>query len=432
MAHDTAPAARTDHGGQAAASGALNIGFIPLVDCAPLVVAHEKGFARDEGLELTLTRETSWANIRDRVALGHFDAAHMLGPIPIASSLGIGRPPVAMVAPFSLGLGGNAITLRTSLFDAMRDIASNDSDAFHRLDPLAVGLALRHVLQRRQAAGYEAPTLGIVHPFSGHNYELRYWLAASGIDPDADVRLTVLPPSMTVDGLIEGQIDGFCAGEPWNSLAVEAGAGVMAVTKSALWRQGPEKVLGLRAEFTQRFPTQTAALVRALSRAAEWAGDANHRDELAALLASPAYIGVSAEIILRALEGRVVRICGEAASPVEDFLVFHRHAANFPWASHALWFYAQMVRWGHVAHTPANADVVRGVYRPDLYRSALAFTGADLPRASAKVEGALRRQTPVASRLGTMMLGPDGFFDGRLFDPERLDQYIASFAVYPD
>ncbi len=424
-------AASTQHGsriGEGADAGSLTLGFIPLVDCAPLVVAADKGFARDEGLALTLVREVSWANIRDRVALGHFDAAHMLGPMPIASSLGVGRPPVAMVAPFSLGLGGNAITLSADLFRAMGETPAGQTDAFRSFEPSVMGQAFAAALRERRAAGDEPPTLAIVHPLSGHNYELRYWLAAAGLDPDADVRLTVLPPSMMVDGLVERQIDGFCAGEPWNSLAVETGAGVLAVTKSALWRQGPEKVLGLRAEFTERYPEQTAALLRALSRSARWAGQPENQAELAFLLARPDYVGTPAPIIERALEGRLRRVSGRSAEGVPDFLVFHRHAANFPWLSHALWFYAQMVRWGHVEHTPNHVDTARRVYRPDLYRAALSSTRTDLPRASAKIEGALQHPTPVASRFGTLTLGPDGFFDGRLFDPEQLDQYLGSFA----
>ncbi len=429
MADEPARSVEGEQAGSGAEAGALVLGFIPLVDCAPLVVAAEKGFARREGLELTLVREVSWANIRDRVALGHFDAAHMLGPMPIASSLGLGRPPVAMVAPCSLALGGNAITLSTDLFSAMSDTADGRTERFRRFDPTAVGCALAAVLRTRQAAGRGPPTLAIVHPFSGHNYELRYWLAAAGLDPDADVRLTVLPPSMMVDGMVERQIDGFCAGEPWNSLAVDAAAGVIAVTKSALWRQGPEKVLGLRAEFAERFPAQTASLVRALFQAARWAGEPQNGAELAALLADPAYLDAPAAIIERALQGRLTRMPGQAAEEVPDFLVFHRHAANFPWLSHALWFYAQMVRWGHVEHTAEHAEAARRVYRPDLYRAALAAIGADLPRASAKVEGSLQHPTPVASRLGMMTLGPDGFFDGRVFDPDQLDRYIGSFAI---
>ena len=408
--------------GESAAS--LTLGFIPLVDCAPLVVAHEKGFAANEGLSLQLVRETSWANIRDRVMVGHFDAAHMLGPMPIASTLGIGHVEAPMIAPFSLGLGGNAITFSPAVFAEMEAMGANLVQG-----PMEMGQALASVVSQRRASGEAALTLAVVHPFSGHNYELRYWLATVGVDPDHDVRIVVLPPSFMVDAVLGRRIDGFCVGEPWNSLAVEAGAGVIAVAKSALWRQGPEKVLGFRADFAQRRPERLAALLRALYKAAEWAGRAANHPELSRILSAPAYLGAPAEIIARALSGALVRIAGATAPPIPDFLVFHDHAANFPWQSHSLWFYSQMVRWGQVAYSPALAQKAREVYRPDLYRAALAETGIDLPRASAKVEGALKTATPVASRNGAMTLGPDGFFDGRLFDPDEIEAYLKSFGV---
>ncbi len=401
----------------------LTLGFIPLVDCAPLVVAKEKGFAAAEGLALSLARETSWANIRDRVMVGHFDAAHMLGPMPIASTLGLGHVEAPMIAPFSLSLGGNAITLSTALFAAMQQAGAQlDSP------PAAMGQALAKVVARRAERGDAPLVFATVHPFSSHNYELRYWLASAGIDPDRDVRLVVLPPSLMVDAALERQVDGFCVGEPWNSLAAQKGAGVIAVTKSALWRQGPEKVLGFRADFAERKPELLAALLRAAYRAAEWAGRAENNAELAELLASPAYVGAPAAVIARALSGRL-REAGGDARPIPDFLSFHDNAANFPWQSHSLWFFSQMVRWGQIAYSPALAEKARQVYRPDLYRAALADIGVDLPRASAKVEGALTARTPVASRKGSMMLGPDGFFDGRLFDPDRMEDYLRSFGV---
>ena len=406
-------------------SGApLTLGFIPLVDCAPLVVAREKGFAAAEGLSLSLVREKSWANIRDRVMLGHFDAAQMLGPMPIASTLGIGHVATPMIAPFSLGLGGNAITISPVVFAEMAAAGASLASG-----PAEMGKALASVVARRRNGGGAPLTLAVVHPFSGHNYELRYWLAAAGIDPDHDVRIIVLPPSFMVNAVLDRQIDGFCVGEPWNSLAVEAGAGVIAVTKSSLWRQGPEKVLGFRADFAERWPERLAALLRAVYRAAEWAGRSENHDELGKMLAAPEYLAAPAEIIGRALSGRLVRIAGAASDPIPDFLVFHDHAANFPWQSHSLWFYSQMVRWGQIAYSPALAGEARQVYRPDLYRAALAGAGIDLPRASAKVEGALKTATPVASRNGAMVLGPDGFFDGRLFDPDEIEAYLKSFGV---
>jgi ABC-type nitrate/sulfonate/bicarbonate transport system substrate-binding protein len=379
----------------------LTLGFIPLVDCAPLVVAKEKGFAADEGLSLELVRETSWANIRDRVMVGHFDAAHMLAPMPIASTLGIGHAETPMIAPFSLGLGGNAITFSASVYAEMAAAGARLA-----MGPAQMGQALAKVVTGRRDRGDAMLTLAVVHPFSGHNYELRYWLAVAEIDPDQEVRIIVLPPASMAAALLERQIDGFWVGEPWNSLAVEAGAGVIAVTKSALWRQGPEKVLGFRADFVQRWPERLSAFLRALYKAAEWAGRTENHRELGRILASPDYLDAPAEIVGRALSGNLVRIFGGAPEPIPDFLVFHDHAANFPWQSHSFWFYSQMVRWGQAAYSLASAEKARQVYRPDLLSRR---AGADRDRLAARERQGRRRlegRHPGRIRNGAMILGP--------------------------
>ena len=393
----------------------LTLGFMRLIDAAPLIAAKAFGFADAEGLDLTLVRETSWANIRDRVGVGHFDAAQMLAPMPLAATLGLGCAPTPTIAPFALGLGGNAITLSNALVAELAAPA--------QAGPGEQARALALALRKRAAPA----TFAVVHPFSAHNYELRYWLAFAGIDPDRDARLVVVPPSRMNEELSEGRIDGFCAGEPWNSLAVEAGLGAIVAVKSALWRQGPDKVLGLRADFAEARPETLRRLLRALHAAAAFASAPENHERLAGVLAQAQHVDAPGEIVLRALQGRIVWRKGEAARLAPDFLEFHAHAANFPWRSHALWFAAQMARWGQIAPSAENFAKAGAVYRPDLYRSALADL-ADAPRADAKVEGALERPTPVGSRRGQMTLGPDGFFDGRRFDPDRIEAYLADLA----
>lgn len=408
--------------GTAGCPTTVRIGFIPLVDCALPVVAAHKNFAAREGLRLELVRESSWANIRDRVVLGHFDAAHMLAPMPIAASLKIGHLTVPMAAPLALGLGGNAITVSTGLWRAMGRAPG--------APPQETAAALAAVVAVRARAGQPPLTFAMVYPFSCHNYELRYWLASAGIHPDRDVRLVVVPPPLMGDALNAGQIDGFCVGEPWNSLAVAAGTGVIAATKAELWRHSPEKVLGLSAAWAERHPDRVAALIRALTAAAAWADDPAHHDELAELLADPAHVGAPAAVIAGALSGRLPLVPGGAAVRIPDFLVFSRSAATFPWASHALWFYSQMVRWGQTPLSAEGIAIARRTYRPDLYRAALKGTALALPSASMKVEGALDRPTPVASSTGTLVLGPDGFFDGRRFDPDQFEAYLGGFAIH--
>jgi ABC-type nitrate/sulfonate/bicarbonate transport system substrate-binding protein len=389
----------------------ISAGFLPLLDSLVLIMAREKGFAEAEGIELNLMRETSWANIRDRIAVGHFDVAHMLAPMPIAAALGLTPISVPLVAPMALGLGGNAVTVRAELWAQL--------DAPADLDARGVGAALARYI------GKNKPKLrfGVVHPYSGHNYELRYWLAGSGIHPDRNVEIVVLPPPLLPDALMSGAIDGYCVGEPWNSVGVASGAGRIATVKAAIWRSSPEKVLGTTEGWAAHNPEMLAALLRALYRAAEWCGDADHHAEAAEILSRPSYLDLPAELLERGLSGRL-HVAPDEDILVEDFFIPHDRAATFPWSSHALWFYSQMVRWGHVPHSEANARRAEASFRPDLYRAAIAPLGVPVPSANAKVEGALTRPTPVGVTRGTMHLGPDGFFDGRVFDPADLGGYI--------
>ncbi|MBX3529664.1 MAG: ABC transporter substrate-binding protein [Rhizobiaceae bacterium] len=396
----------------------ITAGFMPLFDSAVLVAAREIGFAAKEGVELRLVRETSWANIRDRIAIGHFDVAHMLGPMPLACNLGLTPLASDTIVPFSLGLGGNCITVSNAVWATMAD-----HGALPDLDPARNGAALRETIRARAAAGEAPLRFAVTHPHSGHNYELRYWLAGCGVDPAREIEIVIVPPPFMADALAAGRIDGYCAGEPWNSVAVEAGTGRIATVKAAIWRNSPEKVLGVRKAWANAQPDALAALLRALHHAARWCQDADNHAELTALMAQPALLGQKAGIQMRALTG-MLDVGGETTRKVEDFFLPFGKAANFPWKSHALWFYTQMVRWGDVRHTAANASVARDCYRPDLYRAALKPLGVALPGANAKVEGALTAATPVGSAGASLVLGPDGFFDGRIFDPDALDAYI--------
>jgi len=373
----------------------LVIGFIPLLDCASLVVAAERGFAAEEGLDLRLVRETSWANIRDRIIVGQFDAAHMLAPMPLAAALGIGHVKTPLIAPFSLGLGGNAITVSLPLWEQMVGEGATTGE----FSPKQAE-ALRRVIAARKS---DPLTLGMVYPFSCHNYELRYWLASAGIDPDKDVRLTVIPPPFLVDALRSGQIDGFCVGEPWNSVAVDAGVGAIVTPTTALWPLSPEKVLGCRTEWAERYPGELAALLRALYRAARWLEIPGNHAEVARLLAEPRYVGTSAGLLHRALAGQLALLPGAEPTSLKDFFVPARHQASFPWVSQALWMYTQMVSWRQTEHSLEHLAAVRRTYRPDLYRAALAGLDPSIPTTDLKTER---------------------FFDGRSFDPEELTSWL--------
>ncbi|MGH6865359.1 MAG: CmpA/NrtA family ABC transporter substrate-binding protein [Methyloceanibacter sp.] len=397
----------------------ITAGFMPLLDSALLVAAKERGFAEGEGVDLTLLRETSWANIRDRLAVGHFQVAHMLAPMPIACNLGLTPLASRTIVPMALGLGGNAVSVSNALWGEMEKHGARGD-----LDPARAGAALKTVVAPRANAKRTLLRFAVVHPHSGHNYELRYWLAACGIDPSREVEIVILPPPLMADALGAGTIDGYCVGEPWSTAAVVAGRGHIATVKAAIWKGSPEKVLGAQALWAGNHPEALTALLRAVYRSAVWCADPANREELAAILSRPTYVGRPAEWLLPALTGRIGVGDGETVV-VDEFFVPLAKAATFPWKSHALWLYTQMVRWGQIAHDKANESVARETYRPEFYRAALEPLGVALPGANAKVEGALKRATPVGSAGASLTLGPDGFFDGGLFDPDKIDGYIA-------
>jgi len=381
-------------------SSVIVAGFIPLLDCAPLVVASECGFAQNEGIELTLVRETSWANIRDRIVVGHFDVAHMLGPMAVASTLGIGHLKVPIVAPFSFGLGGNAITVSLALW---RDMTLHGAGV--SASPAVQGAALKQVVAERMASKRPPLTFAMVYPFSSHNYLLRYWLASCGIDPDQDVRLVVLPPPLLVDAMREGQIDGFCVGEPWNSLAVSVGVGCIVAATAAIWRHAPEKVLACRHEWAQRSPDRLQRLLRALSKAAHWCAAPENRRELARLLSDPRYVGAPADILSRGLSNELGLIPAGAPRAIPYFYEVAGHRANYPLRSHALWFYSQMVRWKQIEYSEELQAAATETYRPDIYHAALQLDELEIPSASREDRG---------------------FFDEIPFDASDIRRYLSS------
>jgi two-component system, oxyanion-binding sensor len=402
----------------------ITAGFMPLLDSAILIAAMEMGFAETEGVDLRLVKERSWANIRDRIAVEHFDMAHMLAPMPIAANLGLTPQALTLMAPFALGLGGNAVTVSTALWRKMEQFGEAAVG-----DPAKVGRALQQVVKAQGTQGYTALKFAVVHPYSGHNYELRYWLAACGINPDKDIEIVVVPPPLMSNALRDGTIDGFCVGEPWNSVAVNAGVGRIITVKSAIWRSSPEKVLGVRLNWAKANSEKLNALLRSLFRAAEWCGNPQNHQMLADVLAKESYIGVPALTILKGLTGNLDLADTpqfKTSQSVVNFFDPVDRAATFPWQSHALWFYSQMVRWGQIPHSQANVEIAKNSYRPDIYRLALKPLGVTLPGANAKVEGALLSPAAFGTTQGNLVLGPDGFFDGMTFDPDNIDEYILS------
>ncbi len=402
-------------------SSELTVGFLPLVDACLPILAREHGFAEAEGLSLRLVKDMSWATVLDRLLYGHSDAAHMIAPLAIATTLGRGRPAQPLSVPFVLGLNGNAITTTPEL-------ASRVRPAGQLGDPAKVGAALAVVARERLAEGNPL-RFGVVHRYSSHNYMLRYWLAACGIAPDKDVEITTVAPPFCADALEAGEVDAICVGEPWNSVAVERGVGEIVLLTAQIWRRGVEKVLALREPVMEERRGEIEGLIRALVRAARHFVDPQNWDANAAILARPEYLDGSAKLIRHAIADQLLIARGGKLFHYPDFMFQYREAANFPWVSQAEWLYTQMLRWdvsGDGMVKSGDAAKAAHVFRPDVYRSALSGTDEPLPGASSKVEGSLSQTTMVGTQQGIMTLESNNFFDGGVFDPADLKGYLAS------
>lgn len=399
-------------------SAELTIGFLPLVDACLPILAHEHGFAEAEGLSLRLVRDMSWATVLDRLLYGHSDAAHLVAPLAIATTLGRGRPAVPLSVPFVLGLNGNAITLRNLLADA---IAPHGSLA----DPAAAGTMLAKVAKARLREGRPL-RFGVVHRYSSHNYMLRYWLAACGIAPDRDVEIATVAPPFCADALESGEVDGICVGEPWNSVAVERGAGRIVLVTAQVWRRGVEKVLAMREPVLEDRRPDVEGLVRALIKAGRHFVDPANWETNSVILSRKEYLDGSPALIRRAISDRILLERDGQPVHIPDFMFQYREAANFPWVSQAEWLYTQMVRWERDSFSREDAIRAARVFRPGVYRSALLGSNEPLPGASSKVEGSLAGLTAVGTQQGAIVLESNRFFDGRAFDPNDMEGYLAS------
>ena len=348
----------------------LTLGFLPLTDCAPLIAAQELGLFASHGLDVRLSREASWATVRDKLAAGALDAAHMLAGMPLASTLGLAGLPKAMMTGLCLAANGNCITVSKALFERM---AAVDPDAAGSADCAA--RALKAVIKIDRAAERPGLVFAMTFPWSTHNLEVRLWLSAAGIDPDQDARLIVTPPPRMVEALGAGAVDGFCVGEPWNAVAVDRDLGRIVATKHDLMPGAPEKVLGVTVDWAEANPDVHQALIMALLHAARWCDEPANRASLAELLAQPEFVGAPLETLRRSLVGELVRAKGAASEAAPDFHLFFRHGASRPRRDYAEWTLAQMQRWGQISQAIDRRAVAAAVYRPDLHWAAAAAAG---------------------------------------------------------
>ncbi len=366
----------------------LKFGFIKLTDMAPLAIAYEKGFFEDEGLFVTLEAQANWKVLLDRVIDGQLDGAHMLAGQPLAATIGFGTK-AHIITPFSMDLNGNGITVSNDVWKEMKKhIPVKDGKPVH---PIKADY-LKPVVEKYKAEG-KPFKMGMVFPVSTHNYELRYWLASGDIHPGyyskkniqgqikADAFLSVTPPPQMPATLEAGTIYGYCVGEPWNQQAVFKGIGVPVITDYEIWKNNPEKVFGIRADFAEKYPNTTKALVKALIRAAIWLDENNNanRKEAVKILSKSAYVGADEEVIANSMTGTFEYEKGDKRE-VPDFNVFFRYYATYPFYSDAVWYLTQMRRWGQITEGKDDKwydDVAKSVYKPAIYLEAAKELVAD-------------------------------------------------------
>lgn len=345
----------------------LRIGFLALTDAAPLIVAQERGLFARHGLKVVLEREVGWATIREKIIYGELDAAQAPAPMLWSAQLGIGCAPAPVLTAFVFNLHGNAITLSNRLYaEGVRDAAS-----------------LRAVARGRR--GESRLTIGVVFPFSSHHLHLRQWLSAGGLARDGDVRVAIVPPAQMFRNLEAGTIDGYCAGEPWNTIAVRAGAGWCPTWSAAHAPGHVEKVLMVTERFASARAGEHAALTAALAEAAAWCDAPENREALANLLSAAAFLNLPARVVAPALLGQFD--CGHGrVERVPDFVVFHRDGANIPAADKAAALQRELVAAG-ILSVETDASLPGRLFREDLYRAALNLPSSHESIASSTVPG---------------------------------------------
>ena len=413
----------------------LKFGFIKLTDMAPLAIAYEKGFFEDEGLYVTLEAQANWKVLLDRVIDGQLDGAHMLAGQPLGATIGFGTK-ADIITAFSMDLNGNAITVSNDVWQQMKPFIPKDTEG-KPVHPIKADY-LKPVIEKYKAQG-KPFNMGMVFPVSTHNYELRYWLAAGGINPgyyapakgdtsgqlNGDALLSVTPPPQMPATMEAGTIYGYCVGEPWNQQAVFKGIGVPVITDYEIWKNNPEKVFGVSKTWAEKYPNTHKRVVKALIRAAAWLDENNNanREEAVKILAKPQYVGADYKVIANSMTGTFEYEKGDKPS-VPDFNVFFRYNATYPYYSDAIWYLTQMRRWGQIAEEKSDdwyKDIAKKVYRPDIYAEAAKALIAE-GKADAK-------DFPDFSNESGFRAPQTEFIDNITYDGQQPNAYLQKFAI---
>ncbi len=364
----------------------LKFGFIKLTDCAPLVIAKEKGFFENEGLQVEVVAQPNWKTLLDNVISGDLDGAHMLSGQPIAATIGFGTK-AHIVTSYTMDLNGNAITVSNDVWSKMQE---NEPKLDSPTPPHPISASALKPVVEEILEGGEKLQMGIVFPTSTHNYQLRYWLAAAEINPGmysqtdttgrtgAEVELSVTPPPMMPAALESGNIQGYCVGEPWNQQAVAKGIGVPVTTNYDIWKNSPEKVFGVSKSWADENPKTNIAVTKALILAGKWLdakdekGNFINREEAVRILSKPNYVGADFDVIKNSMTGFFMfQKTDKRLMP--EFNVFFDYQCTYPWYSDGIWFLTQMRRWGQISE-PKNKDwyieTAKSIYKPEVYLEA--------------------------------------------------------------
>jgi len=389
----------------------LKIGFIALTDSAPLIIAKEKGFFKKYGLDVHVAKEGGgWPGIQQKVISGEYDFSHALAGMPIAATLGVNGN-AHLQALLSLDFNGNAISYGNNIIKEMEKYGLDKT-----VRPVTADSLKKFIDVKRQKEGknYQPLSFGMVHPYSTHNYELRYWMASSGIRPDQDSTIKPFPPPTMPSNLIAGNIEGYCVGEPWNSRIVLKGKGSALVTNYDIWNNNPEKVLQARADFIKKNPETTKAVMKAVIEAQMWLDESwENREEAIKFLAKKNYVRAPKKVLQKSMSGTFLYNKGvDSSNPM--FNVFANYYASYPFYSHGMWFITQMYRWGQLDKPVDMKAVVEKVYRPDLFEAAAREVGYQLPPSAWKKDGVDEYNK---------------FIDGKVWDPNKAVEYIFDFKV---
>ncbi|MFN0117777.1 MAG: ABC transporter substrate-binding protein [Elusimicrobiota bacterium] len=370
----------------------MRFGIIALTDCASIVMAHELGLFKKYGINSVISKEASWAVIRDKLNLGENHATHMLLGMPYASTMGLlGSPKRPMVIPLVLNRNGQGITLQKKYAGKVKNPA--DLKTF--------------VYQAKM--GGSPLNFAMTFPPGTHAMWLRYWLASGGIHPDRDVSLITVPPPQMVQNMRIDKMDGYCVGEPWNGRAISDGIGFTVTSSQKIWKDHPEKVLAFTEDFAHKNPNSVKAAMKAIIEASQFIDKMENREKVAEIVCKPQYINCPKEVILDRLQGKYNYGDGSPIEQDPNYMTFFDRNTNFPYKSHGLWFMSQFRRWGMVKGTPDYNSVINKVHRPDIFREVAKEMKLSVPTEDMKKET---------------------LFDGKIFDPSNPEAYAKSFSIH--